>query len=164
MLTCTHSCSRSYDPDDRVVLISMYLGVNKICFVFSLCVCICFDVFLSVCMSVLSHSCTECEKGKYALESGSTTCRACSDDKTTQRNGMNSCVCEPGYRSFMLFSGLTTHYPLSLQVQGNELTVLHVLFCAARVCRCFYPACTVMMIAQLASLENIQKRPIKLSV
>jgi hypothetical protein len=103
----THSCSRSHDPDDRVVLISMVLGVNKMCFVFSLCGMHLFNVCLSVCMSVLSHSCTECEKGKYALESGSTTCRACSDDKTTQRDGMNSCVCKPGYRSFMLFLGLT---------------------------------------------------------
>ncbi len=55
------------------------------------------DVPLSVCVSVLSMSCTKCEIGKYALESGSTTCGACSDGKTTQRDGMTFCVCKPGY-------------------------------------------------------------------
>jgi hypothetical protein len=110
MLTCSrHAFLLPHDLDGRVVLISMYLGVKKMCFLCFPCVCNFFECLfdLSVCVSVLSISCTGCEEGKYALESGSTTCRACSDGKTTQRN-MNSCVCKPGYavRSSMLFLGL----------------------------------------------------------
>jgi hypothetical protein len=125
-----------------------------------------FSMYVCVCVSVLSISCTECEKGKYALESGSTTCRACSDDKTTQRNDMNSCVCKPGYtvRSIVLFlwpHGLTvflsvqrtlclclglcthtlsthTHTPThAFTTESYKSSILRVLFCATRVCRCF---------------------------
>ena len=157
----THSCFCPHDPDRRVVFILMYICVTKYVLVFS-CVYACvFNVRLCVCVTVLSISCTECEKGKYALESGSTTCRACSDDKTTQRNDMNSCVCKPGYtvRSFVLFlwpHGLTvflsvqrtlcllpglcthtlnTHTPT--HAFTTESSILRVLVCATRVCRCF---------------------------